>query len=542
MKRVLLIFSILLILICKSFIANANDSTKVNELLDHFDRILYIDTINKLEKLNISKEALEISQNINYQYGEMIALQQMGVIYEQVGAYNEAQRCIRKSWEIAILRKDQSEIARNEHMFGIIFENLGNYKKALVYYNKAFKKKEYFDNRNSITAILGGIAACYKGLEMIDSALYYYNQGALYADTTNSKLYRDMSLAQIAIIYYENEVHLDSAITLLQQLLITSEKEGNMQAMAASLVYIGEIYTLQNKFPEALKTLTQALDICKKYNISEVLPDSYHAFAKLYSAQKQFNEAYLMLQKYISIKDSFTQIEENNQVYELQLLLEDEAKSRLLSEKDQKIEILEKEKRISYLTNAAYISGSTLIITIIVLILMKFRGDIKRNKAIYQMESEIMQNDIKTKEMELSYKNNNLTDFAFLISQKQEFIEEVLSKLKTIKSKKEEKDQLLKETILYIKGQIMVDKNVTQLQNEVEKVNFEFFENLMQKFPGLSEKEKQLCGLIRLGLSNKEIALLRNISVGSAKTNRHRLRLKLGLHQNQDIRKFLNTI
>ena len=93
--------------------------------------------------------------------------------------------------------------------------------------------------------------------------------------------------------------------------------------------------------------------------------------------------------------------------------------------------------------------------------------------------------------------------------------------------------------ILNIQGQLQADEKLKLFQENIEQVNQEFFEKLLQKFPDLTKTEKELCGLIRLNLSSKEISNVRGVSPNSVKVGKHRLRKKLNLDPEDDVYAYL---
>ena len=65
---------------------------------------------------------------------------------------------------------------------------------------------------------------------------------------------------------------------------------------------------------------------------------------------------------------------------------------------------------------------------------------------------------------------------------------------------------------------------------------------LKKNFPTLSANEIQICLLLRLQLSSKEIASIKNISVDSLKVLRYRLRKKLNLDSSVKLAEFMNSL
>jgi len=95
---------------------------------------------------------------------------------------------------------------------------------------------------------------------------------------------------------------------------------------------------------------------------------------------------------------------------------------------------------------------------------------------------------------------------------------------------------------MHTTGQLQVSEDLETLQKNINEIGHEFYLNLDKKVGGLSANDKQLCGMIRLNMSNKEVATIKNISVKSAKMSRYRLRKKLGLKPEEDVVEFLRGI
>ena len=99
-----------------------------------------------------------------------------------------------------------------------------------------------------------------------------------------------------------------------------------------------------------------------------------------------------------------------------------------------------------------------------------------------------------------------------------------------------------RELLMSTSNHLQINDDIKEFQMNVEKVNQDFFNRLNQKFPDLTPNERHLCGLIRLNLSTKEIAVIRNISPKSVEMGRYRLRKKLNLGPKEEITSFLQNL
>ena len=138
---------------------------------------------------------------------------------------------------------------------------------------------------------------------------------------------------------------------------------------------------------------------------------------------------------------------------------------------------------------------------------------------------------------ELEYKNKEVVNFALHIVEKNDFLEQLQ---KTIAES--DKPQNFQQINKLIVQNLSTEKDRKEFKANVENVNEAFFLKLEEKFPKLTKNEKRLCALLRLNLSSKEIANVQNISPSSVNINRHRLRKKLNIPEEENLSEFLNKV
>ena len=85
------------------------------------------------------------------------------------------------------------------------------------------------------------------------------------------------------------------------------------------------------------------------------------------------------------------------------------------------------------------------------------------------------------------------------------------------------------------------EKDWENFNNYFNKVNPGFEENILTQFPQLSLGEIRLASLIKMKLTNQEIATILNIEAKSVRMNKYRFKRKLGLEEQQDLFEFINT-
>ena len=85
-------------------------------------------------------------------------------------------------------------------------------------------------------------------------------------------------------------------------------------------------------------------------------------------------------------------------------------------------------------------------------------------------------------------------------------------------------------------------QELEKLNAQVSDVNQSFFDRLSKRFPGLTKRDQHLAALIRINLSVKQIAVINNMSMGSVKVARSRLRKKMGLHTEDNFNRYLKKV
>ncbi|WP_157730238.1 helix-turn-helix transcriptional regulator [Tenacibaculum jejuense] len=143
----------------------------------------------------------------------------------------------------------------------------------------------------------------------------------------------------------------------------------------------------------------------------------------------------------------------------------------------------------------------------------------------------------KKLKQKIDLKNKLLSSYAFNFQQKNEIINKVFSLARGFEktSSISEEKKLIQELIHIGKENLQVDKEWEHFRLFFEETLAGFHSKLKSKHPELNSNDLKICSLIRLNLNIKEAANILNISPGSLKTARYRLRKKLNLKPGQKI-------
>jgi len=90
--------------------------------------------------------------------------------------------------------------------------------------------------------------------------------------------------------------------------------------------------------------------------------------------------------------------------------------------------------------------------------------------------------------------------------------------------------------------QIDTENKLSGLQEKINYINKSFDAKLQELYPELTSGEREVCALLRLNLSIKEIMTIRNVSSDSVKSMRRRIRKKMHIPSDIEIEKFIQSL
>lgn len=169
--------------------------------------------------------------------------------------------------------------------------------------------------------------------------------------------------------------------------------------------------------------------------------------------------------------------------------------------------------------------------------------NLKAEKELFVLKNEKLQHEINSQVLEMEKKNSELISLATQITQKIEFISKLKNNLLAIIDKANlETKNMLNTMVKQIERDNNVKKDWEQFEHHFNIANNNFFKTLKESYPELTPHDLKICGYLRMNLSNKEIAVLQNISIKGVDKSRFRLRKKFQLESEANIIEFLLQI
>jgi DNA-binding CsgD family transcriptional regulator len=295
-----------------------------------------------------------------------------------------------------------------------------------------------------------------------------------------------------------------------------------LNAKAAYYELIGD----EDKFLEVLQSMAAITDTRRISTQTE----AREKLAEILSKRGQYKEVVKLYALNAKVKDSVYKAQKTNAFLYHQAEFENEKRLRELSEKEAEIKRLETEQQLANNKRNAIII-ILIILFVGIALFIYFRNRQKLKEQAYK--NILLNNKIASKTEEI---NELLTETILHIKSKERITED-LQKLST-----ETDGVTLKSIIADLKANKADDDKLILIKQNIEEVNFEFIKKLKTQHPELTKTDVEICSLIRVGLSRKEVASLRNTSLEAVKTSRFRLKKKLKLATNQKLDTYIKNL
>ena len=208
----------------------------------------------------------------------------------------------------------------------------------------------------------------------------------------------------------------------------------------------------------------------------------------------------------------------------------------------QKLREIEKEKEqankeTERAENLLIIVGLVAISIIISLLFLRFRSVQMKRSLLRQESLEAAKKEQEVLELKVEEENKNVQLLSLELNAKKEYSRAILER---IKQEEILSEKGMKAIEFFIKNELDLKSTRVQLQNRVGNIKGDFHNALKIKHPSLSDSDLNLAAMIVMKMSNKEIAISKNMTAQTIRTTKHRLKQKLGLSKDNDLSEFIN--
>ncbi|MDX2362602.1 MAG: hypothetical protein QNK23_17470 [Crocinitomicaceae bacterium] len=220
------------------------------------------------------------------------------------------------------------------------------------------------------------------------------------------------------------------------------------------------------------------------------------------------------------------------------------------------LELIKESEDLLTLSNSRlrrifWISGFGLLIVLVFVVAWynQKRSKQERKESFLLLKSELiaeqeMSSELKIQmaEQELENKKLELGQILNSIDKNSSLFEEIVSRLTQLNDKEGDVKEDLSQLLHFIRQHSKSDEMQELIDSNSEVLGAGFKVKVEKQFPDLTGSELQMMIFIRLGLSTKEMAQLKNVEPSSIRIFKHRLKTKMDLNKEEDLAAFIQRI
>jgi tetratricopeptide (TPR) repeat protein len=523
--------------------AGDDDVARRVHLLNLLADLLNKDSTNQALEYAHEAYLLTLDNKIPDQKGKALFNLASGYLYNDF--YDQALQYAYDALKIFDTLQMKEEVADTYALLGWIYYDAQDLDLTLRYHHKAFDLFRQLGNAEKCNTLLNAFGLVYEQKGENKKAQDYFKQalsGALHQKDSHllAAIYNNLGICE------NSNANYPAAIDYFRAALnVPGNFREDPLVSAETINQMAYSYLKLHQYPRSAALLDSArvlIDHSTSNTKKEKLLDNFSIYSRLNEAQGDYRQALDNLRQSIDIRDSLLSAGKTNALLSLTLKQETQ-------QKEDQINTLSAEKQLRSLQLKALIVGIGLILIIGVLIIGRLRVHQRKEKEIAGIRQALIAKELENAVLEkealeskLEFKHAEMKNYALFISQRNEFVRHFIEQLSVIeKTTSPDTASRLAKLIHQFQYDLEINKDTEEFNVNVDAAYKDFFYNLLNRYPDLTENERRLCAQVRLNLSIKEIASLNNISVKSAEMARYRLRKQFNLQQGDSLNDFLKN-
>lgn len=492
-------------------------------------------------------------QEANYTRGRLEALTNLANVLFSTGDFVAAEQRVLDLYSVL----DEVDSTGNFSVYrispliiiGNIQTSTGRYEEAVDNFRLAFHLASTLPHQEpKIPLIVNNLSSVFsQHLGQPDSALHYLEEALSSPGLTNNiqaKISISMNIGDLYEGKYEDWREARQWYRSAYELV---EESGIVLQKTNILLRLAKVEMEHGERKKAEEMIYQAKKIAEQRREGNAVLKAVRMQVRLDSLTGDLSAALAHLHEQYALQDSLLGIEKQMEVQELQQEIE-------LNRKDFEIQTLEQAREYDRRRSRLLLIIGLILGFLAVgwgiyqyLLIRKSRSLARAEAALRASSEALLQASLENQEkekallhQELDFKSQRLVDFATHLSVKKQLVQEITQEIRdhAVGPARDSLQKLLRR----IQPQLQLDADQKELELYMERSHQNFILALSQQIEGLTKGEKKLAAMVRTGFSAKEIATLLNINPKSVEMNRYRLRKKLGLSPEQDLKVFLDEI
>ena len=355
-----------LLMVAEAYLAQATEYSKNNDIRQS---ITYLDSCIELAiEHDLAKYQAE-------------ALHLFGVNYDKLSLYDKALDYFFRSLQGYELLDDQEGIAESLNSIGKVHGYTRNFETGLAYLDRALKVNDHLGNVKGKMGNYLNIGLIRQKMGDYEDALSFYEKVLKIAVALGNKEIEAVAIGNIGSTRMQ-QGQPKLGLSLLEKALALKEDNGDERRTLHTLNDIAEARLLLGNWKEAQEAAEKVVGLAKDYEEGNQLRYAYLNLSRSYVQSQDYENAYIYLERFDEVKDSLFGIEKAQLINALQIAYETE-------KKDQAIVSLRQEKELADSQKRVYLLAGIIIVMTLAAFYLHLHFSNKRNKTLLEKEKEV---------------------------------------------------------------------------------------------------------------------------------------------------------
>lgn len=320
----------------------------LNEALKSNDNALVALTYNSLGNVHqyradsdsaliFHSKALQYRRIIRDSVGISDSYNNIGIAYDTKGDFENALKNYFKALKIYEIKKDDEKTAMTLTNIGIVYKAQKEYKKSYYYYKRANVIYTKIKSDFGMTATWGNLGGILINFKDYDKSIVYSTLAREGYTKLGYKRYVAYPISNIAVAYDSLHRFKEANKNYIESIALHQEFENDFEVANISSAYANCLIK-QKRYEESISFGEKALKYAKIANANFIEVCAIDNLAKAYGKLGVFEKAYYYSALHKSGMDDLFKAEKTKAVFELEAKYENEKKSKLLLQIQNKIE------------------------------------------------------------------------------------------------------------------------------------------------------------------------------------------------------------
>jgi serine phosphatase RsbU (regulator of sigma subunit) len=283
-------------------------------------------------------ESLRLAEELNYDKGIIVASNSLGTIYEDMGDFKKAIDYHLRSLTMGEKQNNRGAMATTHMNIALVYGGMEQRAKQLDHLLKADSLSRLLNDYDALTVVNSNLGSCYLHLDSVERAKTCFLKAMEYAEKEHSPISVAHALSGLARCYHAGGDSAKADFLMRRSLEIMDSVRNDYEYSQEQFQY-AEMLAERGSFSKAEKLLADALSKFRKIGMVQQEKNALRLTAEIYEQSGRIPEALAAWKRYYTMKDSLLNDNVLRHQNDLETLYETEKNAK-------KIAVLTKDKTI----------------------------------------------------------------------------------------------------------------------------------------------------------------------------------------------------